>query len=112
MTLNRVQTPSKPTPRNGASRSDDRRVDIIAPARDPESHATAVPACAKAFSVFVLCTVSAGIAFGSMMYAFAVRHFGVQVVSGAAMVGVGTIACRAVRPLHAALDIIERRTVR
>jgi hypothetical protein len=69
-------------------------------------------ACSRAFSVFVLCAVGVGIAFGSTMYAFAVGHLGVEVVSCGAMVGAGAIACRAVRAVHVALDDVERRALR
>jgi hypothetical protein len=69
-------------------------------------------ACSKAFSVFVLCAVGVGIGFGSTMYAFAVGHLVVELVSAGAMVGAGVIACRSVRALHVALDDVERRALR
>ena len=69
-------------------------------------------ACSRAFSVFVLCAVAVGIAFGSTIYAFAVGHLEVELVSAGAMVGAGAIAWRAVRALHVALDDVERLALR
>jgi hypothetical protein len=85
----------------------------MAPASDTESHrANAALTCSKAFSVFVLCAVGIGIAFGSTMYAFAVGHLDIELVSAGAMAGAGAVACRAVRTVHGALDDVERRALR
>jgi hypothetical protein len=72
----------------------------------------AISAPAGAFSVFVLCTAGVGAAFGATIYAFAMGHLGVQLASSAALIAVGTLACRAVRPFHVALDAFEHWTGR
>jgi hypothetical protein len=73
-------------------------------------HSTSVTS--SRFSAFVLCTLAAGIAFGVLTYACASGHFGIQIASTVAMVASGAIASHAVRPIHAALDIVERRGTR